>query len=379
MNQNKLILAEKPSVARSIAAIVGATEKKDGYITGNGYIVSWALGHLVTLAMPEAYGITSFRRENLPILPTTFKLVPRQVRIGKEYKADPGALKQLNVLKSLFADCTEIIVSTDSGREGELIFRYIYNYLQCKKPFTRLWISSLTDKAIREGLQRLKPGSECDNLYQAAKERSESDFLIGINASQALSVAAAGRGTFSLGRVQTPTLAMICSRFLDNKNFVSQKYWQLKIQTTQDETPFTALSVNKYDAQPVAIETMQRIQSAGQVQVKSMDRKEMNQEPPLLFDLTSLQKEANTKLNLTADQTLTIAQKLYEKTYLSYPRTGSRYISEDVFEEIHERIAYLEQYPRFAAYAVRLRNQALNRHSVNDGKVTDHLTRYQVK
>lgn len=374
MNQNKLILAEKPSVARSIAVIVGATEKKDGYITGNGYTVSWALGHLVTLAMPEAYGIASFRRENLPILPQMFKLVPCQVKVGKEYKSDPRALKQLNVLKALFVDCSEIIVSTDSGREGELIFRYIYNYLQCKKPFSRLWISSLTDKAIREGLQHLKPGSEYDPLYQAAKARSEADFLIGINSSQALSVAAAGRGTFSLGRVQTPTLAMICSRYLENKNFSSQKYWQLKVLTAKENISFAALSVDRYDAQPTATGVMQSIQSNGQVHVKAVECKEVNQEPPLLFDLTSLQKEANTKLNLTADQTLSIAQKLYEKTYLSYPRTGSRYIPEDVFEEMHERIAYLEQYPRFAAYASGLQGKTLNRHSVNDAKVTDHLT-----
>lgn len=372
MNQNKLILAEKPSVARSIAAVVGATEKKDGYITGNGFTVSWALGHLITLAMPEAYGITGFRRENLPILPAVFKLVPRQVRIGKEYKADPGALKQLNVLKALFGECSEIIVGTDSEREGELIFRYIYNYLQCVKPFSRLWISSLTDKSIREGMEHLKPGSEYDNLYHAAKARSEADFLIGINASQALSIAAAGRGTFSLGRVQTPTLGMICSRFLENKNFASQKYWQLKVLTAKEDTPFTALSVEKYDEQHVAIESMQSIKTAGQVQVKTVERKEVNQEPSLLFDLTSLQKEANTKLNLTADQTLSIAQKLYEKTVLSYPRTGSRYISEDVFEEIHERIAYLGKYPRFASYANLMRNKTLNRRSVNDTKVIGH-------
>ena len=365
------VIGEKPSVARDIARILGASEKQDGYLSGNGYLVTWAFGHLVGLAMPEAYGIQSFRRESLPIIPDSFQLTPRQVKAEKGYKADPGALKQLKVIKDVFDQSDKIIVATDAGREGELIFRYIYNYIGCNKPFVRLWISSLTDKSIREGLQNLKAGSLYDNLFLSAQARSEADYLIGINGTQALSVAA-GQGIFSLGRVQSPTLAMICTRFLENKNFVPQKYWQLKLQAAKDNVSFAALSTDKYDKQQPAIDTLQRIKEAETVQVKTVERKEVNQEPPLLYDLTTLQKEANTKLNFSADKTLSIAQKLYEGKLISYPRTGSRYISQDVFEEIPERLVNLEQYTRFGGYAAGMKGKALNSRSVNDGKVTDH-------
>ena len=365
------LIAEKPSVAKDIARIIGATGRYDGYLSGNGYMVTWAFGHLIQLAMPEAYGVANFRKESLPILPTDFQLIPRQVKAEKGYKADPGVLKQLKVIKEVFDQCDKIIVATDAGREGELIFRYIFHYLNCRKPFVRLWISSLTDKAIREGLDNLQPGGRYDNLYLSAKSRSEADWLIGINATQALSVAA-GQGVFSLGRVQTPTLVMICSRYLENKNFVPAKFWQLKAHTASGEISFPAQSTAKWEQQPEAIAALQRVKDAGQLVVKSVERKEASQEPPLLYDLTTLQKEANTKLNFSADKTLSIAQSLYEKKVMSYPRTGSRYISEDVFDEMPERVALLGQYPRFAGYAAGLNGATLNRRSVNDSKVTDH-------
>ena len=365
------LIAEKPSVAKDIARIIGATQRNDGYLSGNGYMVTWAFGHLIQLAMPEAYGVANFRRESLPIIPADFRLIPRQAKAEKGYKADPGVLKQLKVIKEVFDQCDRIIVATDAGREGELIFRYIFHYLNCRKPFVRLWISSLTDKAIREGLDNLQPGERYDNLYFSAKSRSEADWLIGINATQALSVAA-GQGVFSLGRVQTPTLMMICDRYLENKNFVPTKFWQLKASAASGGIGFTAQSTAKWEQQPEAIAALQRAKDAGQLVVKSVERKEAAQEPPLLYDLTTLQKEANTKLNFSADKTLSIAQNLYEKKVMSYPRTGSRYISEDVFEEMPERIALLERYPRFAGYAAGLDGATLNRRSVNDGKVTDH-------
>ena len=365
------LIAEKPSVAKDIARIIGATRRNDGYLSGNRYMVTWAFGHLIQLAMPEAYGVANFRRESLPVLPTDFQLIPRQVKAEKGYKADPGVLKQLKVIKEVFDQCDKIIVATDAGREGELIHRYIYNYLGCTKPFVRLWISSLTDEAIREGLDNLQPGECYDNLYLSAKSRSEADWLVGINATQALSVAA-GQGVFSLGRVQTPTLVMICSRYLENKNFVPAKFWQLKIHTASGGISFTVQSTAKWEQQPEAIAALQRVKDAGRLSVKSVKRKEASQEPPLLYDLTTLQKEANTKLNFSADKTLSVAQSLYEKKVMSYPRTGSRYISEDVFDEMPERVALLGQYPRFAGYAAGLDGTPLNRRSVNDGKVTDH-------
>ena len=171
----KVIIAEKPSVAREIARVVRATNKKNGYIEGGGYAVTWALGHLITAAMPEAYGIKSFRKENLPILPPVFTLIPRQIKEGKGYKADAAAVAQLKIIEKLFRECEGIIVATDAGREGELIFRFIYEYLGIAKPFDRLWISSLTDKAIKEGLAHLQSGAAYDNLYYAARARSEAD------------------------------------------------------------------------------------------------------------------------------------------------------------------------------------------------------------
>lgn len=367
----KVIIAEKPSVARDIAAIVGANSRKDGYMEGSGYAVTWAFGHLVGLAMPEQYGITGFQRENLPILPSVFKLIPRQVKDGKEYKNDPGVMKQLKVIKELFGKCDRIIVATDAGREGELIFRLIYNYLECGKPFDRLWISSLTDQAIRKGMENLMPGKEYDNLYASAKARSQADWVVGINASQALSISA-GYGVWSLGRVQTPTLAMICSRFLENKDFKPQTYFQIKLHTAKDATQFTAISTERFGTKQDADTILERIRSAESVSVLNVETKQANQEPPLLYDLTTLQKEANSRHSFSADKTLSVAQSLYEAKFISYPRTGSRYISDDVFAEIPTLIGQLSGYGSFGNYAKSLSGQALNKRSVNDKKVTDH-------
>lgn len=354
-----------------MAAVLNVKERHDGYLSGNGYLVTWAFGHLIQLAMPDAYGYTGFRRENLPILPKEFKYIPRQVREGKEYKPDPGVLKQLKVIKELFSQADRIINFGDAGREGEGIFRYIYNYLDCRKPFDRLWISSLTDRAIREGLDNLKPGSDYDNLYRAAEARAIADWEIGLNGTQALSIAA-GQGIYSLGRVQTPTLMMICSRYLENKDFTPQTYYQIRVTAAKDGTPFSALSEHKYETLPAVNTALSAVTATGTVAVADVQCKEVSQEPPLLYDLTSLQKEANSKLGFSADKTLNIAQSLYEAKVLSYPRTGSRYISNDVFDEIPSRIALLEQYPAFAAYAATLKGTALNRRSVDDKKVTDH-------
>ena len=367
----QVIIAEKPSVAREIAAIVGATNRKDGFIEGNGYAVTWAFGHLVGLAMPQQYGIAGFRRENLPILPSSFILLPRQVREGKEYKADPGVVKQLGILRELFGMAERIIVATDAGREGELIFRYIYSYLECRTPFVRLWISSLTDRAIREGLQHLRPGNEYDNLYLSAKARSEADWIVGINASQALAVAA-GRGVWSLGRVQTPTLAIICSRYLENKAFKPATYFRLKLSTAKEGTEFTVLSTEKFDGREKAEAARAEVIGARTVRVVNVERKEAREQPPLLYDLTTLQKEANSRYGFSAEKTLDIAQSLYEKKFITYPRTGSRYISEDVAEEIPALIGNMTRYPRFAEYAGRMDTASLSRRSVDNEKIADH-------
>ena len=354
------IIAEKPSVARDIARIVGANNKQDGYLEGNGYIVTWAMGHLITLAMPEEYGFTAYKAEDLPIRPLPFQLIVRQIRKDKEYISDPAALKQLKVIRSCFDRADRIIVATDAGREGELIFRYIYSYLNCRKPFERLWINSLTDKAIREGLSNLKPGSSYDNLYHSAKARSEADWLVGINASRALSIAR--RGGYSLGRVQTPTLAMVCRRYIENRDFASVPYWKLSAITEQEGISLKAVGNTAFDHEATAQTALATLRRQSRLTVKSVARKVGGTPPPLLYDLTALQKEANRCHGFSADKTLSIAQSLYEKKITTYPRTGSRYISEDVFEEIPALLSKIgETLPT-----------PLNRHSVDNAKVTDH-------
>lgn len=365
----KVIIAEKPSVAHEIARVVRATNRKEGYIEGSNYTVTWALGHLITAAMPEAYGFKGFHKENLPILPPVFTLIPRQVKSGKGYKADPSVVAQLKVIEKLFKAAESIIVATDAGREGELIFRFIYEYLGIAKPFERLWISSLTDKAIREGLAHLKSGAEYDNLYYAARARSEADWLVGINATQAVSIAA-GYGTYSLGRVQTPTLCMVCSRFWENKKFTPQPFWQLSLSVKDGDENFRFSNPERCFNKEEATALYEKIKAASHITIETIVRKEAKQEPPLLYDLTTLQKEANSRHRYSAEQTLTLAQKLYERGYITYPRTGSRYISEDVFEEIPALIAFLHDHP---VWGIHTRNLfVLNARSVNGKKVTDH-------
>lgn len=354
------IIAEKPSVARDIARIVGADNKQDGYIEGSGYLVTWALGHLITLAMPEAYGFSTYKAEELPICPSPFRLTIREVRKDKEYTADPAALKQLKVIRSCFERADRLIVATDAGREGELIFRWIYTHIGCKKPFERLWISSLTDKAIREGLANLRQGNHYDNLYHSAQARAEADWLVGINASRALSIAR--KGGYSLGRVQTPTLAMVCRRYIENRDFTSVPYWKLSAFAEKEGIRLKALGTLSYESEALAQTALATLRSQSQLIVKSVTRKAGHTAPPLLYDLTALQKEANKRQGFSADKTLSIAQSLYEKKVSTYPRTGSRYISEDIFEEIPSLFHKLGQ----------TLPSPLNRHSVDNDKVTDH-------
>ena len=367
----KVIIAEKPSVARQIASIVGATIRKEGYLEGNGYTVTWAFGHLVGLAMPESYGFKGFHKENLPILPEVFRLEPRSTKSGKEYKPDPKVMKQLKIIKELFEQAERIIVATDAGREGELIFRYIYQYLDCNKPFDRLWINSLTDQAIREGLRNIRPGKEYDNLYLSARARSEADWIVGINASQALAIAA-GRGVWSLGRVQTPTLALVCQRYLENRDFTAQTFYRLKLHTAKDATAFSALSVDKYASQDEATEHRQDVLESSEVRVIKVESRETMENVPLLYDLTSLQRDANRRHGFPAEKTLNIAQDLYEAKLITYPRTGSRYIPEDLFAQVPALLNSLQLHPEFGRYALELAENSLNRHSVNNAKVTDH-------
>ena len=367
----KTIITEKPSVAREIARIVGATKREEGYFEGGGYAVTWAFGHLVQLAMPDGYGIRGFVRDNLPVIPETFTLIPRQIKTEKGYKPDSGVTAQIKVIARLFNGSEQIVVATDAGREGELIFRYLYHYIGCSTPFVRLWISSLTDKAIREGLRNLENGSKYDNLFLAAKARSESDWLVGINGTQALTIAA-GHGTYSVGRVQTPTLGMVCERYWENRRFTPEAFWQLHIAVNGNDNDGTVKlsSSGKWKEKEPATALYNKVKEAGTATVTKVERKEKTEETPLLFDLTTLQKEANAKHGFTAEQTLGIAQKLYEKRLITYPRTGSRYIPEDVFSEIPKLLAFIGAMPEWKG-KVQAKAQPARR-SVDGSKVTDH-------
>jgi DNA topoisomerase-3 len=367
----KTIIAEKPSVAREIAGLLGASDKKDGYLTGSGYFITWTFGHLIGLGMPEDYGISGFDKSSLPILPNPFILTIRKVKKDKGYIADAGAVKQLKVIKELLNKSDSIIVATDAGREGELIFRYIYEYLKCNKPFERLWISSLTEKAIKQGFDNLKDGKEFDGLYQAAQGRSRADWLVGINASQALSIAA-GNGVYSLGRVQTPTLALICKRYLENRNFTVKNYWQIQLLHNKELIDFKSISKTKWENQKLAGDILKSIQRNGIATITSVEIKSVTEQPPLLFDLTGLQKEANKKLNLSAEETLNIAQSLYEKKFITYPRTGSKYIPEDMWAEIPNLVRALQDRETCKQAVAKVKWGRFNKRIVNDLRVTDH-------
>ena len=367
----KTIIAEKPSVAREIARVVDARKREEGYFTGNGYAVTWAFGHLVQLALPEAYGIKGFNRDALPVIPEAFKLIARAEKTEKGSKPDSGVLKQIDIIRRLFEESERIIVATDAGREGELIFRYLYQYIDCHTPFDRLWISSLTDKAIREGLAHLRKGEDYDDLYDAARARSEADWLVGINGTQALSLAA-GRGTYSVGRVQTPTLAMVCARYWENRRFTPETFWQLHLAVKgEGEEVVKFTSEEKWKDGDTANGLYKRIkETCKEVRIVQVERKQKTEEPPLLYDLTTLQKEANSRYGLTAEQTLAIAQKLYEAKLITYPRTSSRYIPDDVFETIPKLLEKLQRDEQLGSHVSRL--GTLARRSVDGGKVTDH-------
>jgi DNA topoisomerase-3 len=358
----KVVIAEKPSMGRDIARVIDATSGRDGYMEGNGYQVTWAYGHLVELAHRTA--TNKWASDPLP-LSDDFILQPK-----------PDVDKQLNTIKTLFDAADEIICATDAGREGELIFRYLYHYLGCRKPFRRLWISSLTDEAIKKGFSELKPGAAFDNLYAAAKARSESDWLVGVNATRALTLAVNNGEVFSLGRVQSPTLAMICKRYLDYKNFVSEPFWSLFLQTEKNGMAFKAKYNTTFKAKSEAEAIRNAIANLPDCVVKTVETKEKKESQPLLYDLTGLQKAASQKHNITPDVTLKICQSLYENKYLSYPRTGSCYIPDDVFATIPgliqkcKSLVVISKFLNVSFYDNP--DRMLSKNCVNASKVTDH-------
>jgi len=362
-----LIIAEKPSVGRDIAKVLKCKSKGDGYLYSDEYIISWAVGHLVALADPQDYdpSLKKWSLGSLPIIPASFQLKPIQ-----------SSKKQLDVLKKLMAskEVDSLICATDSGREGELIFRYIYDYAKCRKPFRRLWISSMTDKAITEGFDKLKPGSEYDNLYRSAKCRSEADWLVGINASRAYTLR--HNVLYSIGRVQTPTLAIIVARQKEIDAFVPKDYWEIFV----DFDIYKAIWVDK-DKKESKIFEKEKAQAiidkikGKNGRVDSIEKEDKKQLPWLLYDLTELQRDCNRKFGYTAKKTLSIAQDLYEKRKLiTYPRTDSRYLTDDMKPKIRAVLQRLDfgEYKDYAQRLLDMEELPFSKRIFDNGKVSDH-------
>ena len=350
---NNLVIAEKPSVAQSIAKVLGCTDKQDGYLSGGGYLVSWCVGHLVELAEPETYDskYEAWKKEDLPIIPDEFK-----------YQVNAATRKQFKVLKDLLhrddVDC--VTNACDAGREGELIFRLVYDEAKCNKPMKRLWISSMEDEAIRDGFAGLKDGQEYDRLYEAALCRERADWIVGINATRLFS-SLYGQ-TLNVGRVMTPTLALTVAREAEIRAFRPEDFYTVILSTEIGD-----LGSKRFSDREEAKELLIKCTLAGKLTITKAEKKEKQEKAPALFDRTTLQREANKRLGYTAQQTLDYTQSLYEKKLVSYPRTDSRYLTDDMEASLPNLIAKAEKVSGLKPTEVQ------DHHCViNSKKVTDH-------
>ncbi len=351
---HKLVIAEKPSVAHSLAAVIGATARKDGYLEGNGWRVSWCVGHLAGLADADSYDpkYAKWRYDDLPILPADW-----QMTVGKDKK------KQFDVLKKLMnaPDVTEVVNACDAGREGELIFRSVYELAGCQKPMKRLWISSMEDSAIREGFANLRPGAEYDGLRDAALCRAKADWLVGINATRLFSVLY--HRTLNIGRVMSPTLALIVQREAEIDGFKPVPFYTVTLELPG----FTVAGERMKDK--AAAEQLQSACQSAVATVKQVERKDKSEKPPALYDLTTLQRDANRLLGYTAQQTLDYLQNLYEKKLCTYPRTDSRYLTSDMAEGLPVLVNLVANAMTFRkGIAISCDAGAV----INDKRVTDH-------
>lgn len=361
-----LVIAEKPSVARDIAKVMNCKKTSDGYIEGSNYIITWCVGHLVQLYEPEEYDIKykKWSFNTLPIIPEVFKLKP-----------NPKTSKQFSVVKKLMKspEIDSLICATDAGREGELIFRYAYMLSGCNKEFNRLWISSMTDAAIKDGFKALKAGKEYDNLFQSAKCRSESDWLVGMNASRAFSIKY--NSNLSIGRVQTPTLALLVNRHIERQNFKPEEYFEIKAKfdnfmgTWFDESTKEKRISNKEKAQSIA----DKVKGKSGI-IKDIKDEEKKENAPQLFDLTELQRSCNKKFGFSASKTLDIVQNLYEKKLVTYPRTDSKYLTKDLVPTLKIRVNAIKnpEYTEITNYIKKLPDLNLGKKYIDDSKVNDH-------
>ncbi len=351
----KLVLAEKPSVAQSLAKVIGAKKREDGYLEGNGYIVSWCVGHLVELAQPEFYDekYGKWRYDDLPILPEKW-----------QYQVSSSTRKQFGILKKLMlrSDVESLICATDAGREGELIFRLVYNQCGCQKPFERLWISSMEDSSIQEGFASLRKGTEYDALYEAALCRERADWIVGINATRLFSCLYGQ--TLNVGRVMTPTLAMVVMRDAAIRGFKPEPFYTVKAQLDGFE-----VSSDRIKEKDAALELMKKCQDTGYMNIRKVEKKDKQEKAPQLYDLTSLQRDANRQLGFTAQQTLDYTQNLYEKKLVTYPRTDSRFLTDDMESSIPGLVQKVQ-----SAFGISTDSPvSVNaKQVINSAKVTDH-------
>jgi DNA topoisomerase III len=369
----RLIVAEKPSVGRDIAGALGRHRRDKGALVGEGWTVTWALGHLAELAPPDAYGeqYKKWRLETLPILPEKFK-----VRVN--YKTR----EQFAVVKGLLRDpsVTEVVNACDAGREGELIFAYLYGLSGCRKPVLRLWISSLTPEAIREGFESLRDGQSMRPLEDAARSRGEADWIVGMNATRAYSVRFGRPGNvLSVGRVQTPTLKLLVDREKEIEDFKPEKFWTVHARFARESVTYDGVwfknKQNRLKGKEAAEEIAEKVRGGTGV-VRKAEKKTASEKPPLLYDLTELQRNANAKFGFTAERTLRVAQALYEERKLiTYPRTSSRYLSKSLVGGLEKRVEAAGALPSLAPFAEKLlalSKLPVNRRIVDDAKVTDH-------
>ncbi|MFC3199302.1 DNA topoisomerase 3 [Parapedobacter deserti] len=357
----KVCIAEKPSVAKDIAQVIGATVRMDGYYEGNGYRVTWTFGHLCTLKEPHDYMPTwkSWQLAHLPIIPPSF---------GIKLISNKGVEKQFSIIERLVADCDEVINCGDAGQEGELIQRWVLLKTRCKAPVKRLWISSLTEAAIREGFSKLRPAADYDNLYAAGSARAMGDWLLGINATRLFTTKyGTERSVLSIGRVQTPTLAMLVQRQKEINAFKPEDYWELK--TTYRDTVFVA-TIARLETAERAEKGLEYLQGHT-FEIVSAETREGTERNPRLYDLTSLQVDANKKYSLSADDTLKHIQALYEKKFVTYPRVDTTYLSEDLHQQVPGILGSMKHYKALTAPILQEpipKSKAV----FNDSKVTDH-------
>lgn len=327
------ILTDTPNVGKEIARIVGAHRFEKGYMTGNGYAVTWTFGNMLSLAMPKDYGNAKLERKDFPLVPGDFRLMVKHVRTDEGWIPDISAVMQLKTVEKVLAECDTIIAATEASREGEMTFRYLYRYLGCRQPVQRLWLSSLTDEAVRKGMTNLLPVRMFDRMFLASDSRNKADWLLGMNASYAL-CKATGLGNHSLGRVQTPVLAAVSSRYRERENHIGADSWPVYISMHKDGTLLKMRCTDEFSDRETALMFYNDCKYAEQARITSVHRQQKEVSPPAPYNLTGLQKDASCLYGLTAGQTADIAQGLYEKKLISYPRTDGHHIAREVYDTL---------------------------------------------